>query len=110
MKVYLVQKSWGSYDDYGTRISKVFLDRTKANEYVEKYNKELENKKKQHRKCQDCRVHYGLDLDKIKKNCNIAHIIVNGDNYTYCKSEVNYYDSEDLHEATIIEMETEDDK
>lgn len=108
MKVYLVEVSWGSYDDYGTRISKVFLDKAKAEEYVERYNKKLEDKRRQFHKCQNCRVHDGLDLDKIKKKCKLAHIIVDSDNYTYCKSEVNYYDSEDQHRAIIIEMETED--
>ena len=108
MKVYLVKVSWGSYDDYGSRISKAFTDKAKANDYIKEYNKVLEDKKKQHRKCQNCKVHYGRNLDKIKKGCKIANIIVGDDDYTYCRSEIKYYDSEDLHEAGLIEMETED--
>ena len=106
MKVYLVQKSWGSFDDYGTTIDKVFIDKAKAEDYVKKYNKELKKKVKQYHKCQDCMIHYDGSIDEIKANCDIADIVV--DDYTYCKAEMNYYRSEDLHEAQLIEMETED--
>ena len=106
MKVYLVQKSWGSFDDYGTTIDRVFIDKAKAEDYVKKYNKELKKKVKQYHKCQDCMIYYGGSVDEIKANCEIADIVV--DDYTYCKAEMNYYRSEDLHEAQLIEMETED--
>ena len=106
MKVYLVKKSWGSFDDYGTTIDKVFIDKAKAEDYVKKYNKELKKKVKQYHKCQDCMIYYGGSVDEIKANCEIADIVV--DDYTYCKAEMNYYRSEDLHEAQRIEMETED--
>lgn len=112
MKVYLVQKSWGSFDDYGTRIDKVFIDKAKAEDYVKKYNKELKKKVKQYHKCQDCMIHYDGSVDEIKANCKIADIVVDTEyyDYTYCKAEMNYYRSEDLHQAGLIEMETEDDK
>ena len=43
-------------------------------------------------------------------NCEIADIVVDTEyyDYTYCKAEMNYYRSEDLHQAGLIEMETED--
>lgn len=108
MKVYLVKKSWGSFDDYGTTIDKVFIDKAKAEDYIKKYNKELKKKVKQYHKCQDCVIYYDGSIDEIKANCDIADIVT--DPYRYCKAEMNYYRSEDLHEAGIIEMETEDDK
>ena len=108
MKVYLIKKSWGSFDDYGTRIDKVFIDKSKAEDYIKKYNKELKKKVKQYHKCQDCMIYYDGSIEEIKANCDIADIVT--DPYTYCKAEMNYYRSEDLHEAGLIEMETEDDK
>ena len=106
MKVYLVQKPWGSFDDYSTTIDKVFIDKTKAEDYIKKYNKELKKKVKQYHKCQDCMIHYDGSVEEIKANCDIADIVT--DPYRYCKAEMNYYRSEDLHEAGLIEMETED--
>jgi len=45
MKGYLIELSIGEYDDYRTTPLKVFINKTKAENYIEKYNRLLINLK-----------------------------------------------------------------
>ena len=39
MKGYLIEYGYGDYDGYTTEVVKCFLDKTKAEEYKEKWNR-----------------------------------------------------------------------
>lgn len=41
MKIYIVQSSTGVYEDYFEKIEKIFLDESRAIEFMSEYNKNL---------------------------------------------------------------------
>lgn len=113
MKVYLIETSSGSYEDYYTYIETGYLDKDKAQAYVDKYNKDLEKRKMQSQKCKDCqRGKYNNIFDVLRK-CKLCvresdiseakHL--DGDLYFDCNKSMDDYSVYDEHSARIKEVE-----
>ena len=54
MKIYIVKISGGEYEDSWESVKKVYLDKNKANEFKDNYNKKLARNKKKAEKCCRC--------------------------------------------------------
>lgn len=115
MKAYLIQTSSGSYEDYYSRIHKVFLDKDKSQEYVDRYNIKLKSEQDQETVCNECRCAKYSYLSQVIRNCkrgarpsDISEIDkIDSNLYFECEKEIGDYREED-HPATIIEMEIEE--
>lgn len=113
MKVYLIENSSGSYDDYYSYIKTGYFDKNKAQEYVDSYNKSLDAKRLQSEECYSCISGKFDYLSKVIRNCklcarksNIKDVEkIDGGLYFECdKSEDSYYMC-DEHYAVIKEIE-----
>lgn len=58
MKIYIVKISGGTYEDSWESVKKVYLDKNKANEFKDNYNKKLAQNKKKDDKCCKCISNY----------------------------------------------------
>lgn len=113
MKVYLIETSSGSYDDYYTYIKTGFLDKAKAEKYVEKYNNELESDKIQGELCNGCGCGKYQYLSQVIRNCklgsrpsNISEVFkLDGYIFHECDKKVDSYYSNEKHPAIIKEIE-----
>ena len=113
MKVYLIETSSGSYDDYYTYIKTGFLDKCKAEKYVEKYNKRLKDKRTQSDVCGACKSGKYDYLSNAIRACNLNARIVDitdkssnyGELYFDCKKSKYDEDAYENHEARIKEIE-----
>lgn len=113
MKVYLIETSSGSYEDYYAYIETGFFDKSKAEEYVNNYNKKLDEDREKSEICGECKQgkhqylsHAILQCPfKIKKS-NITEIEkLDGDLYFECDKSIDYYDVYERHYARIKEVE-----
>jgi len=54
MKVYLIEKSSGLYDDYYSYVDNGFFSKSKAEEYIQNYNNQLYHDCIQCDECDKC--------------------------------------------------------
>lgn len=116
MKIYLIETSHGSYEDYCTYIETGFFDKDKAQQYVDKYNKDLDDKKLQSDECWNCcSGKYGY-LSNVIRNCklgarrqNISDVNnLDGDLYFECDKSAYDSNIDEQHHAIIKEIEVEE--
>lgn len=93
MKVYILMKSEGEYEDYDKWVDSVYLNKNKASEAMEVYNKHLKQTQEQLALCFEC--------DYTKPLCDKADYCGR-----YCESREQFEWSYDAHYAWIIEKET----
>lgn len=113
MKVYLIETSHGSYEDYHAYIEIWFFNKDKAQEYIDKYNEDLEKRKLQSEECGDCTNGKYDYLSKILRNCklcakktDISEISnIDGDLYFECDKSIDDYDICEQHPARIKEVD-----
>jgi len=116
MKVYLIETSSGSYDDYYTNVEVGYLNKDKAQKYVDDYNRQYQVRMKQAKECLTCKYNDRLNINEVLSNCliatieNMSDIQQIGDNETgylcfTCSKEEDYYDLSDEHEPRIKEIE-----
>ena len=113
MKVYLIETSYGSYEDYYTHIETGYFDKTKAEEYIDKYNKDLEFKISRSDECNACACGKYDYLSKVIRNCplgarksDISDINnIDGDLYFDCDKSVYDCNIDEQHAARIKEIE-----
>ena len=68
-KIYLVESTSGSYEDYSERIEKAFFNKEDAENFKNQYNLKLREEEKLLEKCENCFI-YAMDIDRgIRKNC-----------------------------------------
>ena len=96
MKVYIVKRPEGEYEDYQEPIEKVFADKDKAVEYVKLENSKLPLKRKE--KCQNCdyMVSFSSQRNEPKPDC------CDWDDMCICTNYVG-----DIFELEIEEWEVE---
>lgn len=109
MKIYIVQGSEGSYDDYHEYILKSFISLEKAKAFEEEYNKKLEKDKAQAKKCENC-SDMSLDEDGILNDfqTTMKCFIQSEDDEDFCKSDYRGRYWEEVDEARIVELEVEE--
>lgn len=113
MKVYLIETSSSAYGDYCTYIKTGFLDKAKADKYVEKYNKRLKDKRIQSDICGECKSGKYKLLSNVIRDCNLQARIVDITDqnlvwdglYFDCKKSKYDEDAYVNHEARIKEIE-----
>ena len=112
-KIYLVEASSGSYDDYYKWIEKIFYNPEKAEEYKNTYNQELAKKLELAKKCSRCPIdNFDIEVQQLIKECklycNESDIEIKGSGkeaFLNCKNYGYYYSEH--HQATVIEKEVE---
>ena len=113
MKVYLIETSSGSYDDYYTYIETGFLDKSKAEEYVNNYNKKLDGDKEKSDICNECQHGKYQYLSHVLIHCpfktrkdGITELEkIDRDLYFECENAPDCYDTYEKHYATMKEIE-----
>lgn len=91
-KAYLVYTSWGRCDD--SSVVGVFLDESKADEYIKEKNKAYEEEMKNNEKCSKCRCenyeHEDENIFLYRSSCEKAEI--KEDRYgEYCENDDSEY-------------------
>lgn len=99
MFIYIVKRPQGSYDDYREEIEKVFLDKEKAEKYMQEENKKLPLE--QANRCKSCTWHYQVGSVKQGKKPDC----LKGYSFGTCANYLQYRDVEPLF---IEEYETEE--
>ena len=113
MKVYLIETSSGLYDDYSTYINTGYFDKDKAQEHIDKYNEDLNNRKLQSEECNNCECGKYDYLSKALRNCklcarksDIDNIYkIDGGLYFECKKSMDDYYIYDEHDARIKKVD-----
>ena len=113
MKVYLIEVSHGSYDDYYSYITTGFFDKDKAQAYIDKYNSDLDKSRDYGAICNECRCGKYQYLSHVIINCplkvkksDITEIEkIDKDLYFECEKYIDGYDAYDSHYAAIVEIE-----
>lgn len=112
MVVYAVEEHSGSYEDYRCDIEHIFLERKKAEEYIEKSKAEWDNRKERSQMCEACPFveavyevkNIELFEEKGKKECPNFELNREGMNLE-CDDII--YDDDEIPKYRIKEYEVE---
>jgi hypothetical protein len=114
--VYCVWGSSGSYDDYATYIIEAFFDQNEAEKFKDNYNEDLIESKKQYYICDECMNRFCETqiskpesqqkfIESRKHECELSNIEIDDEGYIRCKNQITWYDSNDLHNAEVKQLE-----
>ncbi len=122
MKIYLIEESWGCYEDYFSRIIHAFFSKNKADKYLDDYNENLEWRCIKHNECENyCFYNQEQNLECVTpetqeeaqanalKMCSMANVVVDIDEncgtvFYQCQNAINNH----IGQAKIIELEMDD--
>lgn len=111
MKIYQVHHTGGSYEDYFDMIVASFVSKDKAQDYANKYNKEIQKNKTMTEICQKCPIwsstksEYDKNKDELDKYCNKKRLVFDDDDID-CENYFFYYDDDNWYsvkEEDVIE-------
>ena len=113
MKVYLIETSSGSYDDYYTYVETGYFDKYKAQKHIDQYNKDLVDRTTQSDECYNCTCGKYRYLSNVIRNCKLgarkADINdmdnLDGDLYFECNKSKYDCNIDEQHPARIKEVE-----